>query len=72
MIEPAVLTDTSPNMRVNNAEIFGPVVTVEPYESFDEAVASDQRLAVRTASRTDDARRRTLSRLRSRRLTSED
>ena len=38
MIEPAVLTDTSPNMRVNNAEIFGPVVTVEPYESFDEAV----------------------------------
>ena len=38
MVEPTVLTDTTPNMRVNNAEIFGPVVTVEPYETFDEAV----------------------------------
>jgi acyl-CoA reductase-like NAD-dependent aldehyde dehydrogenase len=25
-------------MRVNCAEIFGPVVTVEPYETFDEAL----------------------------------
>jgi acyl-CoA reductase-like NAD-dependent aldehyde dehydrogenase len=40
MVEPAVLTGTTPNMRVNCAEIFGPVVTVEPYETFDEALAS--------------------------------
>ncbi len=26
-------------MRVNSAEIFGPVVTVEPYETFDEALS---------------------------------
>ena len=38
MVEPAVLTETTPNMRVNNAEIFGPVVTVEEYETFDEAL----------------------------------
>jgi acyl-CoA reductase-like NAD-dependent aldehyde dehydrogenase len=38
MVEPTVLTETTPNMRVNSAEIFGPVVTVEPYETFDEAV----------------------------------
>ena len=38
MVEPTVLTDTTPNMRVNSAEIFGPVVTVEPYETFDEAI----------------------------------
>ena len=38
MVEPAVLTGTSPNMRVNCAEIFAPVVTVEPYEEFREAV----------------------------------
>jgi len=38
MVEPAVLTETTPNMRVNSAEIFGPVVTVEPYETFDEAL----------------------------------
>jgi len=40
VVEPAVLTDTVPNMRVNCAEIFGPVVTVEPYDSFDEALQS--------------------------------
>ena len=33
-----MLTGTSPHMRVNCAEIFGPVVTVEPYETFDEAL----------------------------------
>jgi acyl-CoA reductase-like NAD-dependent aldehyde dehydrogenase len=38
LVEPTVLTDTTPNMRVNSAEIFGPVVTVESYETFDEAI----------------------------------
>ncbi len=38
VVEPAVLTGTLPNMRVNCAEIFGPVVTVEPYEEFRDAV----------------------------------
>ena len=37
-VEPAVLTGTSPEMRVNCAEIFAPVVTVEPYEYFPEAL----------------------------------
>ena len=39
IVSPAVLTETAPNMRVNNAEIFGPVVTVEQYETFDEAMS---------------------------------
>ncbi len=38
MVEPTVLTDTSPHMRVNCAEIFGPVVTVMRYETFEEAL----------------------------------
>ncbi len=38
MVEPTVLTNTSPHMRVNCAEIFGPVVTVERYETFEEAM----------------------------------
>jgi acyl-CoA reductase-like NAD-dependent aldehyde dehydrogenase len=38
IVEPAVLTGTLPNMRVNCAEIFGPVVTVEPYDEFRDAV----------------------------------
>ncbi len=39
-VEPTVLTNTSFDMRVNCAEVFAPVVTVEPYDSFREAVSS--------------------------------
>jgi acyl-CoA reductase-like NAD-dependent aldehyde dehydrogenase len=38
IVEPTVLSGTKPEMKVNCQEIFGPVVTVEPYESFDEAL----------------------------------
>ncbi|MGH9555130.1 MAG: aldehyde dehydrogenase family protein [Terriglobales bacterium] len=38
MVEPAVLTGTRPNMRVNCQELFAPVVTVEPYTDFAGAV----------------------------------
>src|SRR5271169_1316505 len=37
-VDPAVLTGTTPDMRVNCAEIFAPVVTVEPYDDFHDAV----------------------------------
>ena len=37
-VEPAVLTGTTPEMRVNCAEIFAPVVTLEPYDEFRDAV----------------------------------
>jgi acyl-CoA reductase-like NAD-dependent aldehyde dehydrogenase len=39
VVEPTVLTGTAPNMRVNCAEAFGPVVTVERYETFEEALS---------------------------------
>jgi acyl-CoA reductase-like NAD-dependent aldehyde dehydrogenase len=38
IVEPTVLTATRPEMKVNCQEIFGPVVTVEPYKTFDEAL----------------------------------
>src|ERR1700758_4698859 len=38
VVEPTVLTGTKPEMKVNSQEIFGPVVTVEPYKDFDQAV----------------------------------
>jgi acyl-CoA reductase-like NAD-dependent aldehyde dehydrogenase len=38
IVDPAVLTGTKPEMKVNCLEIFGPVVTVEPYQHFDEAL----------------------------------
>lgn len=38
ILEPTVLTGTKPEMKVNCQEIFGPVVTVEPYAEFDDAL----------------------------------
>lgn len=38
-IAPTVLADVTPEMRVAREEIFGPVVTVQPYEAVDDAVA---------------------------------
>jgi acyl-CoA reductase-like NAD-dependent aldehyde dehydrogenase len=38
MLEPTVLTGTRSEMKVNCQEIFAPVVTVEPYDTFDEAI----------------------------------
>ncbi|HKT89935.1 MAG TPA: aldehyde dehydrogenase family protein, partial [Candidatus Sulfotelmatobacter sp.] len=38
IVEPTVLTGTRPDMKVNCNEIFGPVVTVEPYNTFDQAL----------------------------------
>jgi acyl-CoA reductase-like NAD-dependent aldehyde dehydrogenase len=38
MVNPTVLTGTKAEMKVNCQEIFGPVVTVEPYKNFDEAL----------------------------------
>jgi len=40
---PAVLTNTRPEMRVNCMEIFGPVVTVEKFTQYDDALASINR-----------------------------
>jgi acyl-CoA reductase-like NAD-dependent aldehyde dehydrogenase len=38
VVEPTVLTGTKPDMKVNCQEVFGPVVTVEPYKDFDQAL----------------------------------
>ena len=38
VVEPTVLTGTKSEMKVNCLEIFGPVVTVEPYNTFEEAL----------------------------------
>ena len=38
VVEPTVLTGTKPDMKVNYQEVFGPVVTVEPYKDFDHAL----------------------------------
>jgi len=39
LFPPTVMTETAPDMRVNCEEVFAPVVTVSPYERWDDAVA---------------------------------
>ncbi|MGA8869062.1 MAG: aldehyde dehydrogenase family protein [Candidatus Sulfotelmatobacter sp.] len=38
IVQPTVLTGTKPEMKVNCQEIFAPVVTIEPYRKFDDAL----------------------------------
>lgn len=38
VLEPTILLNSKPDMKVNCLEIFAPVVTVTPYEAFDDAV----------------------------------
>jgi acyl-CoA reductase-like NAD-dependent aldehyde dehydrogenase len=38
MFQPTVLTDVTPEMRVNREEMFAPVITISAYDDFDEAV----------------------------------
>jgi acyl-CoA reductase-like NAD-dependent aldehyde dehydrogenase len=38
LFEPTVLVDTTPAMRVNREEVFAPVISVAPYDDFNEAL----------------------------------
>jgi len=38
ILEPTLLSATTPQMKVNCEELFGPVATIEPYEDFDSAL----------------------------------
>ncbi|MDD1713734.1 MAG: aldehyde dehydrogenase family protein [Methanoregulaceae archaeon] len=39
ILSPAVVTGTSPGMRIEHEEAFAPLITVNPYQSFSEALA---------------------------------
>jgi len=39
MVTPAILTATKPGMKIRDEEVFGPVVVVEPYDDFEQALA---------------------------------
>lgn len=38
LLYPTLLTDTTPEMRVNSAELFAPVITVSAYDTWEEAL----------------------------------
>ena len=40
VVAPTILTGTAPGMKVRDEEIFGPVVAIEPYDDFEEALAA--------------------------------
>jgi acyl-CoA reductase-like NAD-dependent aldehyde dehydrogenase len=40
VIQPTVLVDVTPDMKVCKEEVFGPVIAVQPYQTYEEAIAS--------------------------------
>jgi glyceraldehyde-3-phosphate dehydrogenase (NADP+) len=58
-ITPVVLAETTPTMAVTCEEVFGPVVTLAPYRSFEEALATvnDSRYGLQAGVFTNDYRR---------------
>ncbi|MFZ1014457.1 MAG: aldehyde dehydrogenase family protein, partial [Terracidiphilus sp.] len=59
MITPAVLTATQPGMKIRDEEVFGPVVLVEPYDDFEDALAqvNHSRFGLQAGLLTRDAGR---------------
>ena len=59
MITPAILTATKAGMKVRDEELFGPVVVVEPYTDFEEALAevNHSRFGLQAGLLTRDAGR---------------
>ncbi len=59
LVFPTILTGTKPHMRVNSEEIFGPVITVEPYDSFEEAIdrLNNSKFGLQAGVFTQDIRR---------------
>jgi aldehyde dehydrogenase (NAD+) len=58
-IRPAVLTDVGPELKVWSEEVFGPVVVVDRYRDFEDAVAriDDSRFGIHAGIFTHDIRR---------------
>lgn len=58
-IEPTVFTDVAPKMRVGQEEIFGPVTSVIPFSTLDEAIdiVNDVKYGLSSAIYTQDVNR---------------
>jgi aldehyde dehydrogenase (NAD+) len=57
--QPTLISDVRPEMKVCREEIFGPVVTISPYETFEEALAlvNDSRYGLQAGVFTNDIAR---------------
>ena len=59
VVTPAILTGTKPGMKIRDEEVFGPVVMIEPYTDFEEALAevNHSRFGLQAGLLTRDAGR---------------
>jgi acyl-CoA reductase-like NAD-dependent aldehyde dehydrogenase len=59
VVQPTVLTDTVKGMKVEDEEVFGPILTVNSYRTFEEAIqrANDSRYGLQGGIFTNDMRR---------------
>jgi len=57
--QPTLLSQTTPEMRVRCEEVFGPVATITPYQTFDEALAevNDSKYGLQAGVFTNDITR---------------
>jgi acyl-CoA reductase-like NAD-dependent aldehyde dehydrogenase len=57
--QPTLIADVRPDMKVCREEIFGPVVTISPYQTFEEAIATvnDSRFGLQAGVFTNDVNR---------------
>jgi acyl-CoA reductase-like NAD-dependent aldehyde dehydrogenase len=56
---PTLLSDVTPEMKVCREEIFGPVVTISPYQTFEEALGrvNDSKFGLQAGVFTNDINR---------------
>ena len=59
LFEPTLLVATTPDMAVNRNEVFAPIITVTPYETFTEAIsrANNSEYGLQMGIFTDDMNR---------------
>ena len=59
VVQPTVLSNTRPGMKVEDEEIFGPVLTLNSYKTFDEAIerAADSRYGLQGGIFTNNLQR---------------
>lgn len=57
--QPTLIADVRPEMKVCREEVFGPVVTISPYQTFEEAIAivNDSRFGLQAGVFTNDINR---------------
>ena len=59
IFQPTLLADVTPEMKVCREEVFGPVVAISPYQTFEEALRSvnDSRYGLQAGVFTNDINR---------------